>query len=567
MRAMNLLEYDDLVKGMSDAQLIQAVQNPPPGFPQFLAVDQLKANKETREKYAAELNKPSDMTIADQVLGEAMQGGVMSAMPQQMAQGMPPQGMPRMPQQMAMTPQMPQGMPQMPPQAPPQGIQQVMPPQMMSGGGVVRMANGGDVLEEVVAKAPNLSEQKLEELIMDGVPAIDLIQMGFTSDDISRVGSQIEPKLVREARKVGDYLGVTDFIGGVTDFIGGIPSTSVLDPNRAEEILRRGQQQRDQQISGAQASFLGRTDIPRGEDPAKPFTTNITLPFGAPKGPFADLVGAGITGIGNAYDRFMDRSNRLAEERAVSQDAGSDTPTNTGKYSVPAISLDNNTVLTEEQVRDNLLVGADASANNPAEKAHRDQSPHGIERVELDDATMPSGADAAAGRLSDLQAMIDRQSAASSKASQGAALIALGTSIMEGKTAQGGAKAGEILAKDAQTRGALQLEGAKLRLADARQGEKLDIMRQDLLNKLQITDRQSLMAALKSYGDSITVLGNDRTRLMTKEGQALMDRLSREQSLLRSLLIPDVNLGGAGTPAPTSPQPSGVDLDNPKYKT
>ena len=85
---------------------------------------------------------------------------------------------------------------------------------------------------------------------------------------------------------------------------------------------------------------------------------------------------------------------------------------------------------------------------------------------------------------------------------------------------------------------------------DARERDKLDIMRQDLANKLQITDRQSLMAALKSYGDSITALANDRTRLMTEEGQALMRRLTEEQSLLRGLLIPDVDLGDAGTLAP-----------------
>ena len=42
-----------------------------------------------------------------------------------------------------------------------------MPPQMMSGGGIVRMNTGG-FLDEVLVKAPNLSDQKLEELIIDG---------------------------------------------------------------------------------------------------------------------------------------------------------------------------------------------------------------------------------------------------------------------------------------------------------------------------------------------------------------------------------------------------------------
>jgi hypothetical protein len=201
-------------------------------------------------------------------------------------------------------------------------------------------------------------------------------------------------------------------------------------------------------------------------------------------------------------------------------------------------------------------------AANPTQEEASKKKPDAT-RVDIGDATIPSGADAAAGRLSELQAMIDKQSARGSSAAQGAALVALGTSIMEGKTAQGGAKAAEILSKDAQAQGALQLEGAKLRLADARQGERLQIMRDDLVNKLKITDRQSLMAALNSYGDSITALTNDRTRLMTQEGQALMRRLNQEQSLLRSLLIPDVNLGGAGTPTGGSQAPTKSFLDLP----
>ena len=96
-------------------------------------------------------------------------------------------------------------------------------------------------------------------------------------------------------------------------------------------------------------------------------------------------------------------------------------------------------------------------------------------------------------------------------------------------------------------------------MADARESEKLKIMRQDLANKLKITDRQSLMAALKSYGDSITALVNDRTRLMTEEGQTLMTRLTQEQALLRSLLIPDVDLGDIDVPATHL---TGVDLVN-----
>ena len=158
MTAMNLLDFDNAVKGMSDAQLIEIAQNPQPGgVPQFLAIQQLQENKDKRERYAAQLNKPSDMTVADQIVGEAMQGGIMDAMPPQMA----------------MAPQMAQRMPNMPPQ----GIQQAMPPEMMSGGGVARMFTGGGargkniIIQEILANNPNPTRA-------------DLLAAGITDEDI-----------------------------------------------------------------------------------------------------------------------------------------------------------------------------------------------------------------------------------------------------------------------------------------------------------------------------------------------------------------------------------------------
>ena len=42
MTVMNLLDFDNAVKGMSDAQLIEFAQNPQPGgVPQFMAIQQL----------------------------------------------------------------------------------------------------------------------------------------------------------------------------------------------------------------------------------------------------------------------------------------------------------------------------------------------------------------------------------------------------------------------------------------------------------------------------------------------------------------------------------------------
>lgn len=109
---MNILQMEDLVKGMPDEMLMQEAQMPSGQIPQFLALSEVQRRKEMRDKFQA----PPQATVADQI----MQGGIASAMPQQ-----PPQG----------------GM--APPQGPPQGG----PPVQMYGGGMVPsyMQAGGPI--------------------------------------------------------------------------------------------------------------------------------------------------------------------------------------------------------------------------------------------------------------------------------------------------------------------------------------------------------------------------------------------------------------------------------------
>ena len=111
---MNILQMEDLVKGMPDEMLMQEAQMPSGQIPQFLALSEVQRRKEMRDKFQA----PPQATVADQIL----QSGIASAMPQQ-----PPQG----------------GM--APPQGPPMGAPQG--PVMAYGGGRMPygMADGGAV--------------------------------------------------------------------------------------------------------------------------------------------------------------------------------------------------------------------------------------------------------------------------------------------------------------------------------------------------------------------------------------------------------------------------------------
>jgi len=109
---MNILEAEDIIKGLPDQSLMQEAQAPSGQVPQFLVVSEIQRRTDMRKRY--EEQQPNQGTVKDQIL----QQGIMSAMPPQMPAGMPPQ--------------MPAGMP-------PQG----MPPQQMFSGGIIRLEKGG----------------------------------------------------------------------------------------------------------------------------------------------------------------------------------------------------------------------------------------------------------------------------------------------------------------------------------------------------------------------------------------------------------------------------------------
>ena len=111
---MNILDAEDLIKGLPDQALMQEAQVPSGQIPQFLVVSEIQRRSDMRKRYEAQQQQPQG-TVAEQIVRE----GIMGMAPQQ--------------------PMMPQGMPQAMPQAMPQG----MPPMGMAQGGIVRMKKGG----------------------------------------------------------------------------------------------------------------------------------------------------------------------------------------------------------------------------------------------------------------------------------------------------------------------------------------------------------------------------------------------------------------------------------------
>lgn len=114
---MNIIEAEDVVKGLPDRELFQEAQYPSGRIPQFLAVSEVQRRQDMRQRFQAQQQQPQQ-TVKDQILQGAMGGG----QPQ----------MPQMPPQQPPMPQAPAAM-----GAPP-------PPQaQMYRGGIARMSAGG----------------------------------------------------------------------------------------------------------------------------------------------------------------------------------------------------------------------------------------------------------------------------------------------------------------------------------------------------------------------------------------------------------------------------------------
>lgn len=182
---MNLIQAADLLKNLSDQQLVQANQNPTV-IPPYLVLAEMKRREQVRAEFAkAQASQAQNKSVAQQTAENLMQ-------PQQMQQGQPQQ-------------QPPQGQPQQP-----QGIMQAAPPQVaaMAGGGyVARYAEGTPIQQyrEGVGKAT----QGLQQLGSTPIRMADTSALG------------IDPGQIREqfrGKPFEDYLSQIRQMQGQTDY-------------------------------------------------------------------------------------------------------------------------------------------------------------------------------------------------------------------------------------------------------------------------------------------------------------------------------------------------------------
>jgi hypothetical protein len=90
---MNILEIEDMIKGLPDQALQEEAQAPSGQVPQFLVVSEIQRRTDMRKRFQSQQQQPQN-TVSDQIVQE----GIAAIAPQQMPQQMPSQQM--MPQQM-----------------------------------------------------------------------------------------------------------------------------------------------------------------------------------------------------------------------------------------------------------------------------------------------------------------------------------------------------------------------------------------------------------------------------------------------------------------------------------
>ena len=157
---MNILDQEDMIKGLDDRRLQDEAKRPSGNVPQFLVVSEIQRRSEMRKKFAGSNQQQPQGTVADQITQE----GIASVPPTPM-QGQPMQGQPMPMRGGGMTPFM----------------------RKYAGGGVVRMQEGGITPNEMLQMDAQIMAQKYPFLsgsrdeILQGLSGIDPNDAGSIS--------------------------------------------------------------------------------------------------------------------------------------------------------------------------------------------------------------------------------------------------------------------------------------------------------------------------------------------------------------------------------------------------
>ena len=498
---MNILEQEDIIKGLPDQALMQEAQMPSGQVPQYLVVSEIQRRSDMRKRYKAEQGQMPQATVKEQV----MQEGIMGAMSQ-------------MPPQMAMAPQMAQRMPNMPPQ----GVKQAMPPQMMSSGGVVGMESGGVVYPPATLKPLDPRTQSQLDVMIDSdqMGYADILsfinQIPGTPEDRASMMEYVRGKtgtLERAGYQFGqavDYLG--DRLGSAYDRVTG------AIPSQAERMKMMGFNANPEMVGpdGQIMEYGGGTEgtkppslftAPTSVDDYSSPTDFLTDEAGIPMilgGPGRGLVKAGgrelMKRVGlpaiRSADDFIPQLDFIPMGVSPAQLAGSAATTQLG---APADAEDfDSRVDVADSISDyfkrfyNLADADTVKQWQTTKPLGIDPKPPMADSILADSVPKggieeKGGGEEVQGTSADRMAeLLDRMG----RANRGAALVALGTGIAEGKTMQGGKEAANILAKGQQAQTKLEIDATQF-------DQQMDLLEQRVKNAAR-SGNASVIAALVS---------------------------------------------------------------------
>lgn len=272
---MNILEVEDMIKGLPDQALQQEAQAPTGQVPQFLVISEIQRRTDMRKRFQQE-QQPQG-TVADQIVQE----GVMGVMP---PQAMAPQAMP------------------------PQG----MPPQQMFSGGIIRLQEGGFLGQQTASGAGTVRSQ-VERALQEGASMADLLTIFRNQPEAIELVKQLVADRQRGQISLPD-LGQTD--------------VTLPDRRRGEGVTSARESYDPQEINLPSVSIPSMEDLvssARGALPAPPSRESVESA--------GRQAGEGLAGLmrgmlPEAPERGQtpDLAGRYAEQLASIQDALPDSP-------------------------------------------------------------------------------------------------------------------------------------------------------------------------------------------------------------------------------------------------
>ena len=446
---MDILEIEDVLKGLPDQALRQEAQQPSGQVPQYMVVSEIQRRSKMRKRFEAQQEQPST-TVAEQILT----GGVASVAPppsQMMgAMGMPQQA-PAPQQQPPMQPQ------QMPPQQPP-----MPPPVRMQRGGDLPYAgqpagqeeNIRDLLlqfseEDLIQQMPFLEDaiREVARINRSGVNAYDVPSAGSVSPAAPTIDTRTENLLSNQTRVIDpQYLSedaqafrrglskigttIAEAPGKFLDSY--IDPTMMMDPRIAQQIEgSKGVAKGNVMVQGIKSLYPEIFDKPA----TKPQVAVAEPPLSVPEQPYgmlrSDAVGLGpLRSNQNIVEQTISEMALVGDQPVVTDVASSGAVTNDAQTGAVAPKSTGTTVTKE-------TIEAATSDVTPEDKVEQDIAKN------FTDVVAPSFADLISEQERRLAKI--REDAKRDVGAQ--ALINLGAGIAEGDVSGGLVRAGQAASK------------------------------------------------------------------------------------------------------------------------